>query len=138
ARLTGILSDLCSFSVYDRIHNLFSVSRAVATETGSAGFGRLFPQSERSRLYLPAVALLHIATTTRSRSRHRTGLRPHSPKFGNISNCEQTGRSVGPQHATKFLLAGQRRRAVATLIGFGRDFGLYFADAGFFCGFGRL
>jgi hypothetical protein len=34
----------------------------VAAETGPAGFGRLFPQSERSRLYLPAVALSHIAT----------------------------------------------------------------------------
>jgi hypothetical protein len=29
----------------------------VATETGPAGFGRLFPQSEWSGLYLPSVAL---------------------------------------------------------------------------------
>ena len=28
-------------------------------------------------------------TGWRPRSRHRTSLRPHSPKFGNISNCER-------------------------------------------------
>src|SRR5262249_35322171 len=59
AGVTGGMSDLCRFSDYDRIHDLFPVGRAMATETRSAGFRRLFPQSERLGLYLPAVA--HLA-----------------------------------------------------------------------------
>jgi len=53
---TSGLSDLCRFSDYDRIRDLFPGSRVVVAEAGSAGFGRLFPQSGRPRLHLPAIA----------------------------------------------------------------------------------
>lgn len=44
------------FSHYNRVHDLFPVSCAVAAEARSAGFGRLFSDSGRCSLYLPAVA----------------------------------------------------------------------------------
>jgi hypothetical protein len=51
--LRAALSDLCRFSHNNSVHDLFPVGCVVVAEASSAGFGRLFPQSERPGYICP-------------------------------------------------------------------------------------